>query len=153
MAEDDGSDLDGESGSSLRRKYEEALGENKELKSRLAGYTAADVISSKGLAYVQPEDLANVPLDKLEERAEEIDVERRKVFEGVLRRQFEQAGFAGAELDKQVEQFLQGQPRVEKPKVDAEAFGRIRQLGTGGTAPTRNPDSMSTMEKLEAGLS
>ena len=69
----------------------------------------------------------------------------------------EAQGVTGDELDTQVAAFLAGQSsdgnqQKGDPEV-ASAFQRARSMGAGGGSPTRNPDTMSTMEKLQAGLS
>lgn len=143
--------------SKLRSLLEDQIGQNKALETELASYKAADVIMGKGLMYVTPEDLAGVSLEDIESKAESLEDERSKVFGTAIRRSLEAQGVTGNELDNQVASFLAGQGSVGgeqhgDPEV-ASAFQRARSMGTGGGSPTRNPDTMSTMEKLQAGLS
>jgi len=151
---DQSEDLSGMDGGTLRTKLEESIGREKNLAGRLAVFEAANVISEKGYTYVQPEDLASVPLDQIAEKAEALQAERAGVFEGVIRRQLESAGVSGDDLEKQVADFTAGKAVDGGGQVDpnADAISRIRSIGGGGTVPARNPETMSTMEKLQAGL-
>lgn len=143
--------------SKLRSLLEDQIGQNKALETELASYKAADVIMGKGLMYVTPEDLAGVSLEDIESKAEALEEERSKVFGTAIRRSLEAQGVTGDELDTQVAAFLAGQgsdgnQQKGDPEV-ASAFQRARSMGAGGGSPSRNPDTMSTMEKLQAGLS
>lgn len=142
--------------SKLRGLLEDQIGHNKALETELASYKASDVIMGKGLMYVTPEDLANVSLGDIESKAEALEEERSKVFGTAIRRSLEAQGVVGDELDSQVASFLAGQGpasgvQTADPEV-ASAFQRARSMGTGGATPNRNPQAMSTMEKLQAGL-
>jgi len=72
MPEDQVDDLDELDGSTLRKKLEKALGENKKLRDDVAGFKARSVITEKGFTLVKPEDLAGVDPDKVEERAAQL---------------------------------------------------------------------------------
>lgn len=145
-----------ESGSTLRAKLEEALAREREMASELARYKAAELITQKGLKYVTPEDLAGVPLGELEDRASKLQEERQKVFELAIRRSFEAAGIAGDELEAQVKAFMEGQiqaPAQSAPDEFTDAMRRASQVAQmGGAPPARNPETMTSLEKIEAGL-
>lgn len=141
--------------SKLRERLSELGGQNKQMAAELAQYKAGDVIVTQGYMYVQPEDLADVPLEQLEERAAALETERATVFEGVVRRQLTAAGVEDGDLDKRVSEFLASDRPAgadRERSEDADAFRRARSMGPGGAPPARNPDSMSTMDKLRAGL-
>jgi hypothetical protein len=142
--------------SKLRSLLEDQIGQNKAMASELASYKAADVIVSKGLMYVTPEDLADTSLEDIESKADALEQERSKVFGTAIRRSLEAQGVTGDALDQQVSAFLAGQETVGEQPASSEtvaAFQRARSMGTGGGVPSRNPETMSTMEKLQAGLS
>ena len=142
--------------SKLRSLLEDQIGQNKQMASELASYKAADVIVAKGLMYVTPEDLADTSLEDIESKAEALEQERSKVFGTAIRRSLEAQGVTGDALDQQVSAFLAGQGTVGEQPASSEtaaAFQRARSMGTGGGVPARNPETMSTMEKLQAGLS
>jgi hypothetical protein len=142
--------------SKLRSLLEDQIGQNKAMASELASYKAADVIVSKGLMYVTPEDLADTSLEDIESKADSLEQERSKVFGTAIRRSLEAQGVTGDALDQQVSAFLAGQETVGEQPASSEtvaAFQRARSMGTGGGVPSRNPETMSTMEKLQAGLS
>jgi len=158
MAEYDDVDPNEQSGGALREKLEESIGREQHLAGELAAYKAADIITQKGYMYVQPDDLAKVPLDQIESKAQALQEERAKVFEGVVRRQLEQAGVTGEDLDRRVRDFLtvpEGAVTVSETVSveDRQAFDRAKSLGTVGSPAVRNPETMSASEKIRFALS
>jgi hypothetical protein len=146
-----------ESGSSLRKKLEEALGTNKKLASELASVKAREVITTKGLDLVEPDDLAGVSLDDLEERAQQLQEQRLGVVRRYMERQLASQGLDGEDLSAAVEAALSGSPGADAEGGDAEEmerFARVRQLGSvGGTpVPAQNLDKLHGYEAIEAGL-
>jgi hypothetical protein len=152
-------DNDPGSGSKLRRKLEEVLADNRELRGQVTASRAKDLISEKGLTFVKVDDLAAVPLDELETKAAELEETRRNDFETTLRSRFEAQGLSGDELDKTVSAIIDGQAPAQETggaspqPPTADAITRQRQVTGGTTVPAVNPENLSTRQKFEHGLS
>lgn len=145
-------------GSALRQKLEEALGQNKALASELAKLKARDVITTRGLDLVEPDDLAGVSVDQLEERAQALQEQRLGVVRRYMERQFRSSGLDGEDLDAAVEAALKGDgPGVaeggDDPEI-VERFSRVRELGSvgGRPAPVQNLDKLHGFDAIEAAL-
>lgn len=147
-------------GSGLRQKLEETLSQNKALASELAKLKARDVITSKGLDLVEPDDLAGVSVDQLEDRAQQLQEQRLGVVRRYMERQFRTSGLDGEDLEAAVEAALKGGgPGVgaeggDDPEV-VERFARVRELGSVGgvPAPVQNLDKLHGFDAIEAALS
>ena len=147
-------DTETEEPSKLRSLLEDQIGQNKAMATELASYKAGDVIAAKGLQYVTPEDLIDVSLDDIETKAESLEEERSKVFKSAIRRNLEAQGVTGEELENQTTAFMAAKQVPNSgasPEVGA-AYQRSKSMGSGGLPAGRNPATMSTMEKLQAGL-
>ncbi len=126
---------DEESGSSLRRKLESTLAQNKELTEQVATFKATQVISDNGFDLVNPTDLTGVPLDELEARAKALQEERVEVAQRFLS---ERLGVA----EDQVTALLAGDT------ASKEAFDRVRKTNSVSGEPVRD----NPMEGVSPGV-
>lgn len=127
---------DEESGSSLRRKLESTLAQNKELTERVATFEAARVISDNGFDLVNPDELKGVALDELEARAKAMQEERVEVAQRFLS---ERLGVA----EDQVSALLAGDT------ASKDAFDRVRKANSVSGEPVRD----NPMEGVTPGVS
>tara|TARA_R100000315_G_C5219618_1_gene131795 strand:- start:814 stop:1266 length:453 start_codon:yes stop_codon:yes gene_type:complete len=141
------------SGGALRQKLEETLDQNKSLSSELSGLKAQAVIQQHGLSLVEPTDLDGVDIGQLEQRALEIQEDRRGQQEKLARDLLAKRGFEGDELDRQVEDFL-GPAPDSGSHADADAFNRARQVGamSGQPTPAINPEKLTGVQAIEWAL-
>ncbi len=149
----DDEDLSTMSGGALRQKLEETLDQNKSLSSELSGLKAQAVIQQHGLSLVEPTDLDGVDIGQLEQRALEIQEDRRGQQEKLARDLLAKRGFEGDELDRQVEDFL-GPAPDSGSHADADAFNRARQVGamSGQPTPAINPEKLTGVQAIEWAL-
>jgi len=141
------------SGGALRQKLEETLDQNKSLSSELSGLKAQAVIQQHGLSLVEPTDLDGVDIGQLEQRAQEIQEDRRGQQEKLARDLLAKRGYEGDELDRQVEDFL-GPAPDSGSHADADAFNRARQVGamSGQPTPAINPEKLTGVQAIEWAL-
>ena len=149
----DDEDLSTMSGGALRQKLEETLDQNKSLSSELSGLKAQAVIQQHGLSLVEPTDLDGVDIGQLEQRALEIQEDRRGQQEKLARDLLAKRGLEGDELDRQVEDFL-GPAPDSGSHADADAFNRARQVGamSGQPTPAINPEKLTGVQAIEWAL-
>ncbi|MBF83486.1 MAG: hypothetical protein CL489_03315 [Acidobacteria bacterium] len=153
MPFDDNDDISEMSGGTLRQKLEETLEQNKSLRTELTGLKAQEVIQQHGLSLVEPTDLDGVDIGQLEERAREIQEDRRGQQEKLARDLLAKRGYEGEELDRQVEDFL-GPAPDSGSHADAEAHDRARKVGaiSGQPTPLNNPASLTGVQAIEWAL-
>ena len=149
----DDEDLSTMSGGALRQKLEETLDQNKSLSSELSGLKAQAVIQQHGLSLVEPTDLDGVDIGQLDQRAQEIQEDRRGQQEKLARDLLAKRGYEGDELDRQVEDFL-GPAPDSGSHADADAFNRARQVGamSGQPTPAINPEKLTGVQAIEWAL-
>ena len=142
-------DFEGESGSSLRRKLEEAYNDNRQLTTQLTGLTAKELIQEHGYGLVKVEDLLDTKLDEMAERAEQLQAERSGQQTDLARDMLAKRGLVGAELDKAVEAFL-----APAGAGDVSAHTRTREVAAiGGTAaPLRETSGLMGLDAIEHAL-
>ncbi len=142
-------DFEGESGSSLRRKLEEAYNDNRQLTTQLTGLTAKELIQEHGYGLVKVEDLLDTKLDEMAERAEQLQAERSGQQTDLARDMLAKRGLVGAELDKAVEDFL-----APVGTGDVSAHTRTREVAAiGGTAaPLRETSGLMGLDAIEHAL-
>ena len=125
-----------EGGKGLRRKLEEALKENRELRSVATAAKAQEVIGANGLNLVTADDLQGVALDELEAKAAELQeqkvAERRQVVAGILSGK----GLEGDELDAAIDEFIGG----SEPASDESRFANVHESALGDQKPARTVD-------------
>ena len=130
-------DLDKADGSTLRKKLEQALEENKNLAQENATFKATDVIGKHGFSLVKPEDLSGVAADQIEAKAKELQEQREGERTEMVRSVLQGKGLEGPELDKAVEDFLSGSTQTPPESTEPD-FTDL--AGLGGERPTRNPN-------------
>ena len=142
-------DFEGESGSSLRRKLEEAYNDNRQLTTQLTGLTAKELIQEHGYGLVKVEDLLDTKLDEMADRAEQLEAERSGQQTDLARDMLAKRGLVGAELDKAVEDFL-----APAGTGDVSAHTRTREVAAiGGTAaPLRETSGLMGLDAIEHAL-
>ena len=142
-------DFEGESGSSLRRKLEEAYNDNRQLTTQLTGLTAKELSQEHGYGLVKVEDLLDTKLDEMAERAEQLQAERSGQQTDLARDMLAKRGLVGAELDKAVEDFL-----APVGTGDVSAHTRTREVAAiGGTAaPLRETSGLMGLDAIEHAL-
>jgi len=142
-------DFEGESGSSLRRKLEEAYNDNRQLTTQLTGLTAKELIQEHGYGLVKVEDLLDTKLDEMAERAEQLQAERSGQQTDLARDMLAKRGLVGAELDKAVEDFL-----APAGTGDVSAHTRTREVAAiGGTAaPLRETSGLMGLDAIDHAL-
>ena len=142
-------DFEGESGSSLRRKLEEAYNDNRQLTTQLTGLTAKELIQEHGYGLVKVEDLLDTKLDEMAERAEQLQAERSGQQTDLARDMLAKRGLVGAELDKAGEDFL-----APAGTGDVSAHTRTREVAAiGGTAaPLRETSGLMGLDAIEHAL-
>ncbi|MBO59907.1 MAG: hypothetical protein CL440_06855 [Acidimicrobiaceae bacterium] len=153
MPFDDEDEISQMSGGALRQKLEQTLEENKLLASELSGLKAHEVISEHGLSLVEPTDLKGVDISQLEQRAREIQEDRRAQQEKLARDLLAKRGYEGEELESQLQDFLGSEP-VAPTHADAEAITRAQQVGAVSGQPTSiiNPETLSGVAAIEYAL-
>ena len=139
-----------ESGSSLRRKLETAINENQVLTTELAGLKAKELIQEHGYGLVKPEDLLDVNLSEMADRADQLQQERSGQQGELARDMLAKRGLSGSELDKAVEDFL---APASNPGAGG-AHQRTREVAAiGGTStPLRDTGSLLGLDAIEAAL-
>ena len=102
---------------------------------------------------MEPTDLDGVDIGQLEERAREIQEDRRGQQEKLARDLLAKRGYEGEELARQVEDFL-GPVPDSGSHADAEAFDRARKVGamSGQPTPLNNPASLIGVQAIEWAL-
>jgi len=134
----DDDESENESGSSLRKKLERALKENRTLKGDVASLRAEKLISEKGLSLIKPEDLQGVDPEELEEKALALHKEREDSQLDGIRTVFRRKGLDGDDLERAVNEFVGvGEERDE-------ALGRVRSTSslTGTPVKLVNPENL-----------
>ena len=149
MAFDDEDDVE-ESGSTLRRKLEEALDRNRELTTELTGLKAKSLIEEHGHSLVKPGDLESVDLSEMADVAERLQSERSDQQADLARDMLARTGLDGDELDKAVDDFLS----PEGPSRGSAAHGRAREVAAigGNAAPLVNPDALHGLDAIQFAL-
>jgi hypothetical protein len=119
-------------GSGLRRKLEEVLAENQELRSSVLTSQAEKVLGGNKYPLVSTDDLSGVGLEELEERAEALQQERLQARESTVRAVLAEKGYEGEDLDRMVGDLI-GPSAEGKQDPDSEAWKRFRAGSvTGG---------------------
>jgi hypothetical protein len=149
------SEFDDLSGGELRKRLEDALGENRELKGLVSGYAAGEAIRAEGFDLVKPEDLVDVPPGEINAKAKEIQesrfAERRSTVIDVLRN----TGVAEADLEGQADAMLQGQMQTaaQGQSADTAAWSRALGMSQGGApAPQTNQAELHGNDAIAYGL-
>lgn len=143
---DEGAELDGKG---LRAKLEQEIAERRKAEGELRTYKVKDFLAEKGLTLVKPEDLGDVALDKVEERALAIQAERQQLKESLVRDIFSSQGIDGDDLEAAVKEFI-GQRSAESE--EAEATQRVRSLQSKDSKPTPlvNPENVHGYDAIRA---
>lgn len=140
-----------EGGKGLRRKLEEALKENRQLRGVAVSAEAAKVIGEKKLSLVKAEDLSGVELDQLEAKAVELQeqriAERTEVIKGV----FASKGLDGEDLDTAVEDFLGGSGEAAQEDSPWSAVHEA-SAADGKPAPAVDPSKLHGVQAIEFAL-
>lgn len=149
-----GEEEDGDSGKGLRAKLEEALKENRKLRSTVSDlepYRAKDLISERGFDLVKVEDLKGVKPDEIEERAKEIQSQRVKEQEDLLRSALRRQGIDEEDLDDAVKEMLD---RHDAESEEAEATRRARDVAGRDSKPVPkvNESELHSFDAITAGL-
>lgn len=142
-------------GSSLRKKYEAAIGELKTLRPENAKFKARDVIDTKGFTLVKPEDLEGVAPDKVEEHAQKLQEERKTQQTDLARDIFAKQGYEGDELDSVVEEFMAGKvPEREPDDAAARRFEGVRALDREPSTPVsaQSTEQLHGADAIKHGL-
>ena len=122
-------------GGQLRQKLEDALKSNRELAAKVHTYTVKDTLAAGGFQLVRPEDLNGVPLERVEERAKEIETTRQTEQQELLRKALVSRGFDEATIEQIVED---GALPAADPGT--ASIGRIRGLANiGEGTPAKDP--------------
>ncbi len=139
-----------ESGSSLRRKLEETLNENRALATELSGLKAKELIAEQGLGLVKPDDLVGVDLSEMADRASQLQQERATQQADLARDMLARRGLEGDELDQAVTDFL---TPPEAPR-DTAAHSRAREVAAigGSAAPIRDTSNLMGLDAIEHAL-
>lgn len=130
MPDENGSEDTNESASSLRKKYEAALEQNKAITARLAEREAKDLIREKGYKHLTAEDLKDVSLEDLATKAEELETQKAQADAEALRRVLGAKGISGDDLDKAVADII-GSPANDGTQERIAAAGRIEGAPVG----------------------
>jgi hypothetical protein len=140
----------GESGSSLRRKLEEALTSKRQLTTELSGLKAKELITEHGYGLVKVEDLVDVDLDKMSTKAEELQQERTGQQVDLARDMLAKRGLQGVELDRAVEDFL----APGSGSGDAAAHTRAKEMSAvgGSSAPLRDTSGLLGLDAIDHAL-
>jgi len=150
-------ELDNLSGGELRKKLEDALQENGELKGLVSTYAATETIRSEGFNLVKAEDLVGVPPGEIAAKAKEIQesrfADRRSTVIDVLRN----TGVPESDLETQADAMLQGQAQVGTAPVateqDSAAWGRALGMSQGGQpSPMVNQADLHGSDAIAYGL-
>lgn len=112
-----------ESASSLRQRLSEAY-------AKATAATARAVIAEKGLSHVSVDDLKGIGLDDIETKALELNEQRKRMGEDALREMLRQRGVE--DVDKAVEQILNGNGSTQPPANNLDGFDRVRDVGKIG---------------------
>lgn len=147
-------EFDDQDGSKLRKQLEATLKENRELKTNVVRYRTKEVISEGKYSLVKPEDLEGIDVDKLEDRAKELQTQRFNQRESMAKEIFASQGYEDDDLDTAVKQFLGGEAPAPTQDPDAEKFERVRSLGNVNSQPLgrKTPSDLTGLAALEHGL-
>lgn len=134
-------------GGALRERLEESIRQGRQMQTELTAYRAKDVLAEKGFDLVKPEDLKDVTPEKIEARAQEIQAERETLQQELLTKALEKQGFKGDELDEMVQAAV---AQRDASQSKAEAVGRVRSLGNGGTPiPDVDPEKLHGFDAMK----
>lgn len=147
-----GTDVDdGTEGGALRKKLEDALARDASSREELRSYRIKDKLTELNLNLVKPEDLAGTELEKIEDRAKEIQAERAELQKVLLRDALVKQGITGDQLEEQVAAFS---ARASQESPEAEAIARAQSLGSLGseTVPTQDDSKLHGIDAIKGGL-
>lgn len=140
---------DHEDAGTLREQLEEALAESKEARQELHRYKVREVLESEGFDLVKAEDLEDVKLSKVKDKAAEIQSQRQGQQEELLRKALEARGIEGEDLEDLVSGL---RSRRDEEDEEVQALKRARQA-TGAPArpvPSVNPDKLHGYDAIRA---
>lgn len=136
-------------GSGLRKFAETVQKETRSAMAELATLKAGKVIQEHGYHLITAEDLAGVPVDDLEAKAEALEAEKLESQKVLARDMLTRKGLTGDELDRAVDELLQPSPTNEEARL------RAAQAGQAGGVPTPLVDvaKLHGVEAIRHGLS
>ena len=127
------------SGSELREKFETTLGENAQLRTKVAALEAGQLISEKGFQFVQADDLVSVDAEKREEVAAKLESERQAASHEQTRSLLKTKGFT----DEQIADIIGDEPDGDgggvAPDADAEKHARMADARSLAGSPVIRP--------------
>lgn len=126
-------DFDGQTGTDLRTQLETTLARNKVLEADNHNLKVEKVLSTSNFELVTSDDLQGVPLDKVEEKAKEIEESKRATQDSLIRKGLEARGWDAEEIDT----FISGQTPEPKVNEDEQAHSRLRRLQSLDAQPVR----------------
>lgn len=152
MPTDYDDEVEEESGSSLRRKLEETISENRQLTAELSTLKAQEVISENGYGLVKVEDLLGVNLGEMTDKAGELQQERTNQQVDLARDMLAKKGYTGTELDQAVEDFLA--PVASEGNQDVAAHQRTRTVSAigGNATPVNDNSGLMGLDAIDAAL-
>ncbi len=144
-------DLDDEnlSGSALRKKLEQAIEQNRDLRSKVASFEATEVIGRLGLKNVTAADLVGVAPKDLEAKAQEVEAQKAAEKENILKAALVDRGLNADQIESAL-------AALTDPKGLAlsEQIGRAADLvRAGGTpVPKTETEGLSGPALIMAGV-
>jgi hypothetical protein len=112
-------------GGQLRQQLEQALNENKKLSKELRTERVQRVLGTGKFALISEQDLSDVELDEVEKRAAQLQEDRSKQKDELLRTALKDRGLD----DEAIEAFIADGKASTEESDAAEAIGRIRTTG------------------------
>jgi hypothetical protein len=148
-------DEGGEDAKGLRAQLGKLGKSNKAMAEKLARYEVRDMLTTKGFDLVEPEELIAVSDTDRERRAEELQGQRQKQQETLLRKALEKVGVT-ADNDDALEDLVQELLGKRDAESDtAEHVGRARELSRleSNPVPHVDPRKLHGEEAISYGLS
>jgi len=152
MDDYDDDEVTEETGSTLRRKLEETISENRQLTAELSNLKAQEVIAENGYSLVKVDDLLDVNLSEMTEKASLIQEERTNQQVDLAKDMLARKGYEGDELDKAVNDFLT--PTQTPAKQDVAAHQRTRTVSAigGNATPVNDTTDLMGLDAIDAAL-
>lgn len=136
MSDDFNSEDEKETGSTLRSRFEQTLGEKKALEATVLELKAEKLISTKGYKHLTVEDLRGVDLSELEAKAEALEAQKATADAEAVRRVLAGRGLNDSQLETALATIL-----GSNEGADSKALDRIAQAGKlVGTPPAATED-------------
>jgi hypothetical protein len=151
-AGNDGSEQGTGGGGQLREKLEESIAANKVLTEKLSSFEAREFLDAhKDFSLVKAEDLKGVADRDREAKASEIQQERQRQQEELLRDVLVRQGLSGDDLEEALAEF------VADKTADTEDADKARRMRTAGNvdasrAPRVDVSKLEGFDAIRAGL-